>query len=258
MTTTHSRAAEQAPVSFGGVLRSEWIKARSLRSTWWLGGSAIVSMALVTAFWTVPNPAPSESNVLDALSAGFFACQILVLLLGAIISTADYENHAISVFIAAVPRRTPIVLAKALLAAIMGLAVTGFATLLSFGASVALHGGGASLADLDVLRILGDLTVYGACITVIASAAGLVFRSTIATFGATLAFLYLVPGVFALVPLDAFRIINDTFPSNAATNFFATNIDPSRLDPLAGVIANLAWTAAWVVFAVLWVKRRNA
>ena len=259
MTTTDLGAAGRSRVSFGGVFRAEWIKARSLRSTWWLGGSAIVSMGLLTAFWTAAAvPAPTEQNVLEAVGTGFAACQIFLILLGTVIATADYENHAISVFLAAVPRRTPLVLAKMLFSALVGLAAAGIATVLSFGISVWLHGGGASIDDPSVLRVLAEITVYGACICVISTAAGLVLRSTIAAFGATLAFLYIVPLVIRLVPLEAFIIFSDTFPGNASTNFFGTALDPSRLDPIAGMIATLAWTAAWVVFAVIWVKRRNA
>ena len=259
MTTTDARATRRSRVSFGGAFRSEWIKARSLRSTWWLGGSAIVSMALVTAFWTgAVAPAPTEDNVLSALSSGFFACQIFLILLGSVISTADYENHAISVFLAAVPRRTPLVLAKMLLSALLGLAVAALATVLSFGVSVWLHGGGASIGDPGVLRVLGEIILYGACISVISTAAGMVLRSTIAAFGATLAYLYILPLVIALVPLDAFALFSDTFPGNASTNFFTVGLNPSKLDPTSGLITTLAWTAAWVVFAVTWVKRRNA
>lgn len=260
MTTTDvSAAQERCRVSFAGAFRSEWIKARSLRSTWWLAASAIVSTALLTAFWTAAAaPAPTEESVLGAVSTGFFACQIFLILLGNVIATADYENHAISVFLAAVPRRTPLVLAKALLSALLGLAVAALATVLSFGVSVWLHGGGASIGDPEVLRVLGEIILYGACISVISTAAGMVFRSTIAAFGATLAYLYIVPLVIGLVPLDAFALFSDTFPGNASTNFFTTGLDPSKLDPLTGLIATLAWTAAWVVFAVIWVKRRNA
>ncbi|MDY0910174.1 hypothetical protein [Microbacterium sp. CFBP9034] len=258
MTAT-TRAEVSSQVSFGGAFASEWLKARSLRSTWWLSASAIVSMAVVTAFWSAAaGGGPTEASVLDALSTGFFACEIMLILVGTIISTADYENHAISVFIAAVPRRTPIVLSKVLLSALIGLVVTALATALSFAVSVALHGGGASLGSPAVLRVLGDIVVFGACIAVIATSAGLVLRSTIGTVGATLGFLYIVPIVIGLIPLDVFTLISDTFPGNAATNFFATTADPGRLDPVTGLIATLLWTAAWVAFAVVWVKRRNA
>lgn len=255
---TTTRPPETPRVSFPGVFASEWLKARSLRSTWWLSGSAIAGMTAITAFWTVAGPTPTEANVLDAVTRGFFACEILLILVGTILSTADYENHAMSVFLAAVPRRTPIVLAKIFLAALIGLIVAGIATILSFGLSVALHGGGATLASPGVLRVLGEITVYGACVTIIASAAGLVFRSTIAAVGATLGFLYIVPVLISLVPLDAFLLLSDTFPGTAATNFFATTADPTRLDPVSGLIATLAWTAAWGIFAAAWVKRRNA
>jgi ABC-2 type transport system permease protein len=259
MTTREASAPERPRVSFGGAFRSEWIKARSLRSTWWLAASAIVSTALVTAFWSAAAaPTPTTDSVLDAVSTGFFACQIFLILFGNVIATADYENHAISVFFSAVPRRTPVVLAKVLLSALLGLAVATLATVLSFGVSLGLHGGGASIGDPEVLRVLGDVILYGACISVISTAAGMVLRSTIAAFGTTLAYLYIVPLVIGLIPVDAFTLFSETFPGNASTNFFTTEMNPSQLDPVSGLIATLVWTAAWVAFAVIWIKRRNA
>lgn len=92
---------------------------------------------------------------------------------------------------------------------------------------------------------------------VIATSIGLVFRSTIAGVGATLGFIYIVPVIINLVPLDVFALFSDTFPGNASTNFFTVTADPGRLDPLAGLVATVTWTAAWVVFSGFWVKRRN-
>lgn len=259
MSMTEAAVSEQSRVSFGGVLRAEWIKARSLRATWWLSASAIVATSVITAFWTAAAvPEATQENVLSAVSSGFFSWQIFLILLGSVLSTADYENHAISVFIAAVPRRSPLVLAKMLLSALLGLLVAAVATLLAFSLSLALHGGGTSITDPGVLRVLAETIVFGACIATISTAAGFLFRSTIATFGVTVSFLYIVPIVIGLVPLDAFALFSDTFPGNASTNFFATAVDPARLDPVAGMIATFAWTAAWVAVASTWITRRNA
>lgn len=258
MTATSAAPVNAPRASFGGAFASEWLKARSLRSTWWFAGSAIVSTLIITAFWSSADSSPTEAGVLGAVSSGFFACAIVLILLGTVISTADYENGAISVFFAAVPRRTPLVLAKTLLAAPVGVAVTTVSTVLSFLVSVALHGGGASLGSPEVLRVLIDVVAFGTCLTVIATSVGLVFRSTIAGVGATLGFVYIVPVIIGLVPLDAFALFSATFPGNASTNFFTVAADPGRLDPVTGLIATLVWTAAWVAFAVFWVKRRNA
>ena len=71
MTATSPRLAERSRASFGGAFASEWIKARSLRSTWWLSASAVVGTALVTAFWTAAAaPAPTEQDVLGACPRG--------------------------------------------------------------------------------------------------------------------------------------------------------------------------------------------
>ena len=256
--TAVTAPATEPRASFGGAFASEWLKARSLRSTWWLVSSAIVSSVILTMFWTVADSSPTEASILDSVAGGFFACAIVLVLLGTILATADYENGAIAVYLAAVPRRTPLVLAKVLLAGVLGFAVSTASMLLTFLVSVALRGGGASLTAPEVVRVLADIVVYGTCLTIIATSVGLVFRSTIAAVGVTLGFVYIVPIIISLIPLDAFALFSATFPGNAATNFFTVAQDPSRLDPVAGLIATALWTAAWVVFATFWVKRRNA
>ncbi|WP_404429338.1 ABC transporter permease [Microbacterium lacus] len=256
MTSTAAVDAEPR-ATFGGAFASEWLKAGSLRSTWWLVSSAIASTVILTMFWTVSDSSPTEASVLDSVSAGFFGCAIVLVLLGTILATADYENRAIAVYLAALPRRTPLVLAKVLLAAALGFTVSTVSMLLTLFVSVALRGAAASLGASEVVRVLADIILYGACLTIIATSVGLVFRSTIAGVGATLGFVYIVPVIIGLVPLDVFVLFSDTFPGNAATNFFTVASDPSRLDPVAGVIATVLWTAAWVAFAAFWVKRRN-
>ncbi|MGI9822889.1 hypothetical protein [Agromyces sp. Marseille-Q5079] len=260
MTATTADAAdlERTRVRFGGVFASECLKFASLRSSWWLMGSAIVGMLLIVAFWTVAFPDPSQANVLDAVAKGFVVCALFVLLVGATIATSDHENHAISVYLAAVPARTPLVLAKVLLSTLAGAVVGGVAAVAGLALSIALHGGGAELGDPAVLRVLGDTTLFAAVVSVSATALGLVFRSTIATLGATIGYLYVVPVVISLVPLDAFAIISESMPGKAASNFFSITTDPTELDPVAGAIASVIWTIALVVFAAVWVKRRNA
>ncbi|KQM82556.1 ABC transporter permease [Agromyces sp. Leaf222] len=257
-TTADASALARTRVSFGGVFASEAVKLASLRSSWWLMGSAVVGMLLIVAFWTVAVPGATEANVLDAVAKGFTVSLLFVLLVGAMIATADHENHAISVYFSAVPSRTPLVLAKVLLSALVGAVVGGIATAAGLALSIALHGGGADFGDPGVLRVLGDLTLFAAVVSVSATALGLVFHSTIATLGATLGYLYIVPVVISLVPLDAFAVFSETMPGKAASNFFSITTDPSELDPVAGAIASIVWTIALVVFAAVWVKRRNA
>src|SRR4051794_28997974 len=53
--------AQARPVTFGGGLKSEWIKFRSLRSTWWVFATPVVRMvplARVTPY----NPRHLSSN----------------------------------------------------------------------------------------------------------------------------------------------------------------------------------------------------
>lgn len=254
---TATTASARGTVTFWGVLHAEWIKFSALRSTWWLAAWAVLGALLVTAFWTVATPAAREGSVIESVTRGYTATGPLLILLGVMIATADYENHAISATFAAVPSRTPVVLAKLLLALLAGLAVGAIAVVTSFLLADALHAEAASLTDPEILRVLGGMVLAASATTVISTSFGLVFRTTIAGLGSTLGFLFLVPVIISLVPLDIFALIADTFPGYAFDNLFNLTLDPTRLDPATGAIATVVWTVLVAGFALLRVKRRN-
>ncbi|RKW70364.1 hypothetical protein [Galactobacter caseinivorans] len=140
MQNSAAPAAHKYNVSFGGVLRSEWRKLFSVRATWILGAVAVFVMLALTAGFTaiLASVAADAGSAEEAAQAGVglefspamvsqmaaVGLQIAGLLWAtvAVISLAgEYGTHsAVSTF-SAVPRRLPVVAAKALI-----LGVTGF------------------------------------------------------------------------------------------------------------------------------------
>src|SRR5580693_10548904 len=139
-TTTQSQPILTAlpPASgragLGGTLRSELTKIRSVRSTYWtllvllvvsIGIGAAITGA-TAANWS--HTTPSDRATFDATQASvaglFFLGQLVIVVLGAIVLTAEYSTGMIRTSLTAMPRRITVYLAKVVVFAVVALVVT--------------------------------------------------------------------------------------------------------------------------------------
>jgi hypothetical protein len=146
-------------ITFGRVVRSEWTKLRSLRSTWIiLGATALLTIGLAGAIgrgeaMSVHGGEPAPS-VADAVSAAFLPIDFFVLVIGVfgvLQMSGEYGTGLIRATLTAVPRRLPVLGAKALVQVAVTGPVMAMVSLASFLVCQAFLGdGGASLSDPGV------------------------------------------------------------------------------------------------------------
>jgi ABC-2 type transport system permease protein len=133
--------AERFPAGhyrFRHVTRMEWIKLRSLRSTWWtlvITASGAVAMAVVIGFNTKNRSGDLTSNALAGMVPGL----LLTGVLGVLVMTGEYSSGMIHATLAAIPRRPLLLAAKA---AVFGTVALAFGEAASF---IAFLAGGAAL-----------------------------------------------------------------------------------------------------------------
>jgi ABC-2 type transport system permease protein len=266
MTATRTDPSPATPrLTFGGLVRSEAIKARGLRSTTrLLVASAVVPVvgALMTAQFGGDRPDGYASAVAVALAAVTGAALLsvlLVVLLGTIVATAEYERGAVMTTFAVAPRRTAVVLAKVAVVAVAVLVSQLVACLLGYlGAALVLGEGAATgIGEPGVLRALLGTALYGAAAATIAMCVGLLVRSSIGAVAATLGFLYVVPALLQAIPSAAVITIARSIPGPASTPLEAAGPVAGSLSFGAALLAVLAWTVATVVLAVVVVRRRD-
>ena len=147
MSTTAARAGlppwrTLSPGRYGlsGLLRSEWTKLRTVRSTMWtvaatvvLGiGVGIAVTAFVRAHWATMTPAHRAGyNPIGAGLIGVFVGQSAIGVLGTLEMSAEYGTGTIRATLSASPRRLPVLVAKAVVFGAVALVV---AEVVSFGA----------------------------------------------------------------------------------------------------------------------------
>lgn len=249
-------------LSFAGLVRSEVLKARGLRSIRWLlviAAALPVLSSLIVVTVSKDDAASPGDFLLSAVAELTWMPLLVVMLLGTVVATAEYEHGSLQTTFAIAPGRTAVVLAKT---AVVGLTV-GIVLLVSlvvaFLAAAAVVGEGAvgALGSGEVVRVLVGTALYGAAAAVIATAISLVVRSSIAGISATLGFLYVLPALLQAIPVAAVTAFARTIPGPASTPLDTPGHVAGEMSFGTALLAVVAWTIVTVAVSCLVLRRRD-
>jgi hypothetical protein len=157
---------------FRTVARMEWIKLRSLRSAWWLLAASMLSMVAmgvgIGLGYRGHTPVASAAQIVNNSLGGAILAQLFVGALGILVVTGEYSSGTIRGTVAAVPRRSLLLAAKA--AVYGGLAIgTGMAASLAgyLAGQLAIVGSPVPHASLSETANLVPLLLTGVYLGVI-------------------------------------------------------------------------------------------
>lgn len=253
-------------VTLGRVVNSEWIKFRTLRSSWYTLLTAIAAMigiGLVIAYTTSTGDA-STIEAEDAAASGplrgYLFAQLLIGVLGVLLVTGEYATGMIRSTFAAVPRRLTVLGAKTGVFAAVGLVAMVLASFAAFlGGQLFLSAEqGASLSDPGVLRIVAGTGVYLSLIGLLGGAFGWILRSTAGGIGALVATVMVIPLIFQFVPGSLSSSIAKYLPSSAGESFMTSVPIEGALAPWTGLGVLVLWVVAALAVAAVLVRRRDA
>lgn len=193
-------------ITFPRVVRAEWTKLVSLRSTWiTLGAAAVLAVGLsgVIGYGVHhsieggdPPPALSE-----AVSAAFLPIDFFVLVFGVfgvLQMTGEYSSGLIRASLTAVPRRWPLAAAKAVVLVAVTLPVMAATALGSFLVCQAFLGDyGASLGDQGVPGATVGAAFCPVLVGLIGLGVGTAVRHTAGAITTLVAALFVVPLLLA-------------------------------------------------------------
>lgn len=274
-----SRIAPTTRLSFGGVLRSEWVKLRSLRSTVWsyliviaisLGMAALMSFSMAYGFdgtmdgSTMPA-ADQTTMVLQSAVFGVYFGQLVVGVLGVLVISGEYTTGMIRSTLTAVPKRLPALAGKGVVLFVATFVVGLVANLLAFLTSSIVFAGvdvSANPFEGDVLLALAGGALYLALVSVFALGVGTMLRSSAGGIAAVLGLLLLVPTILQLIPAEWATDMIPYLLSNAGmTMFTAIGADPATIvgpNAWQSLLVVLAWVGVSLVGASVLLKRRDA
>ena len=238
------------------VVRSEWAKLWSLRSTWITLGLAmvfLVAFGLIAAAQFKSRISSGQRMDADfgdatAVSLSLFGvnfAQLALGVLGVLVTAGEYSTGMIRSTLAAVPRRLPVLWSKSAVFGVIAL-VTGivgvFVTFVFASGIVSGTSAGMAFADPGVVRGLLGAGLYLGLVGVIGTALGAVLRSVAGGISVLVGALMLVPGLVSLLPTSWQDNISPYLPSNAGQSMFALTHDSTTLSPAAGLAVFLGWT----------------
>ncbi|RBQ17322.1 ABC transporter permease [Spongiactinospora rosea] len=185
------------------LLRSEWTKLRSVRSTWIAAVSVVLSSAVLGVvgasdlLGSPPGEPPAGWDPTATSLKGFLLAQLIIGMLGALSVTPEYDTGMIGTSLAAVPARSRLLGAKMAVVAAVALVTGLVTTLVSFTVvQLMLAGTGlpvAGLGDPGVAGALAGGVLYLTLIALAGVAVGVLTRSTTGSLGVLVGALLLMP-----------------------------------------------------------------
>ncbi len=277
-TALPSRIADSASlaVTQRRVIRSEWLKLRSVRSWMIMIGAtaalliAFGALAASVASGAVTPQGPGGqgggrgfgSADPTAISlAGVTLAQLIAGILGVLFISNEYANGMIRSTFGAVPRRLPVLWAKVIVIAGTLAVVMVIASLAAFLLGQLILGDGKSttLAADGVLRAVLGSGLYLAGIGVFGVAIGAMMRNTAGSIAVVVAALLIIPGLARLIlPASWDTNVTPYLPSNAGSAFTSVVGSDTLLSPGAGTAVFVGWLVVLIAGAAVLIRRRDA
>lgn len=274
MSTAALAGARAGPLE---ALRSEWVKLRTLRSSYW---SILLLVAIPILFTAVSTSGSSTEGgspelpgdndiVLESLTGIWFG-QIAAAVLAVLVITSEYSTRMIRTTLAASPRRRTVLGAKTVVVSgvvlLVGLATS--AACFQLGQSI-LRGNGfdyeggypeVTLADHEALRAVVGSGVYLGLLAVFSLSMGAILRHTAGAITVVLAVL--------LAPVIAIGFLPENIGDQVAKySLMGAGIavqqtversDNIQISPGGGLLVVAAYAAGALLVGLRAIDRRDA
>jgi ABC-2 type transport system permease protein len=251
------------------LVAAEWIKLRSLRSTYLVlltaaviaSGIGLLVCRVDAGQW--PRMTPGQRAGFDPMAdsfTGFAVAQLLFAAIGVLTMTGEYSSGLIRTTFTAVPARRAVLAAKA---AVVGLvaAATGLgAALISFAAGQAILSGqhiGMSLGQPGAARAVIAAGVFLGSVTLIGLGLGVLIRHAAGALSVIVVVLFLAP-LFLHGGSHWVVEIGNALPGTAIRRLVSRQPWPGAPSISESVLVMIAYPVVVLAAATLVIHRRDA
>jgi ABC-2 type transport system permease protein len=272
--TTIEHAHKAAPSNRAGrvtqlrVARSEWTKLKSVRSTRWsllvavvaTIGIAALACAVVAHHYPQMNARDrADFNPLDVSFVGVQLAQLAIGVLGVLVITGEYSTGMIRSTMCAVPKRLPVLWAKAAVYGLVTLALMLPATLIAFFVGQAfLHRQHITIpfSDPGVPRAVVGAALYLVVVGLFGLGLGAITRNTAGGIATFAAIMFVLPPLMNVLPASWNRAASPYLPLAAGEAIMS--ITPGdRLAPWVGLVLFTGYAAVAIAVAAILMIRRD-
>jgi ABC-2 type transport system permease protein len=251
------------------VVRSEWTKIRSVASTvWTLGLAVVVTIALGMLIAALSKSEFDSMSERDRLSfdptfisfAGMSLGQLAMIVFGVLVVANEYSSGMIRTSLAAVPQRGTFLFSKIAVATLLALVVSMVTSFVTFFLGQAMLGDlKASIGDDGVLRAVIGGGLYMTLIAVFSMGVAAMLRSPMLSLGILMPFFFLISNILGGV--DATKKIGRFLPDQAGSKIMEVVPpldDDTPYGPWGGLGIMVLWVVAALIGGYLVLKRRDA
>ena len=274
--TRAAMPAARGRAGFGGTLRSELTKIRSVRSTYWslialvvitIGISALFAYGHAQNFSQMPSFAQAHqraqfiSQATETSLFGLILGQLVIAVLGALTITSEYSTGMIRTSLSVMPRRGTWFAAKAVVFGAIALVVgtvTSFASYFVGQAILSTQHINSSIGQPGVLRaVIGGGLFVAAC-GLLSFGLGAVLRHTAGAITASIGLLFVVYILSGFLPNNWAVHVDKWIPFNAGGAIWENASGTSMFSPWTGFAVFCGYAAIALVAGLILFRRRDA
>ncbi len=250
------------------VIRSEWTKLVSVRSTRWslaaafifMVGVAALACAVVSHHWPHMQPHDRANfHPLEVNLVGVQLAQLAIGVLGVLVITGEYSTGMIRSTMIAVPKRLPVLWAKAVVYGGTVLALTIPSALLAFVVGEGIFSGrhiNIAFSHPGVARAVIGAGLYLAVIGLFGLGLGAIVRNTAGGIALFAGLMFVLPPLMNVLPLSWNNAISPYLPLQAGQQIMS--ITPGHhLSPWGGLAVLCGYAAASIAIAAVLLQRRD-
>ncbi|WP_426623850.1 ABC transporter permease [Leifsonia sp. McL0607] len=274
--TTTPTARGRSPLgrlTFPGVLRSEWIKLRTLRSTAWTAFIVLVLLVglpfLVSAFArdaSALEGAPADTLrqfVINQASSGITFASLAIAVLGVLAISGEFSTGMIRSSFAAVPNRIRLLTAKACVLFVSSFVLSAIGFMAAWVTVAVVLGSKGYEVDLfsssTLLSVAGSASFIG-LVSLFALGLGTVLKASAGGIATALGALFLLPVISSLLQ----QLLPDQTWIADWSRHLLSNVGPgmagiaNQLEPWQNILTVVIWAAVPLVSGAILLKRRDA
>lgn len=261
-------------VTFPRILRSEWVRFRSLRSSWITLGvtvALIIGLGVLACWGRASHWPPHDRGELlsfnpttQSIGPGVFFGQLAIGVLGVLLVTGEYATGMVRATMAAVPRRLPVLAARVVVFASLMLVVlipTVFAAFFVGQELLSAKHIDTTLSAPHVLRAVFGAGLYLVGIGLLGMGLGWLLRHTAGAIATLFGILLIVPLLVHFLPdpwpADVTKWLPGGVEGTAGVAVWNTRQGLHSLGPWAGYGVLIAYVAAVLVVGAVMLRRRD-
>jgi ABC-2 type transport system permease protein len=257
-------------IALNRLMAAEWTTLRTLRSTGWtlatmvvasIGLAALISASDAHGYSGLSAADKATWDPTNESLAGTLIGQIAIAVFGVLAITGEFASGTIRSSIAAAPRRTPLLVAKAAVYGGVALIAGEVISLISFFVGqpiIARHAPHATLGQPGVARAVLFAGLYLALVCLIALGIATLLRHTAGAISAVVALLLVVPAITAALPSSIQNSFGMFLPVQIGGSSMGAVVRvPHALSPWAGAGVLCLYAAIAMTFAGWSLLRRD-